>query len=62
MISAMERAFELARSGRCRSVRDVKQALKKEGFGNVEIMELGVGSVPRDLRRACLAAPKPSLT
>jgi transketolase N-terminal domain/subunit len=30
--SALERAFQLAKSGRCASVQDVKRDMKKEGY------------------------------
>ena len=31
----IERAFELARAGSCRSVNDVRQALRREGYEGV---------------------------
>jgi hypothetical protein len=34
--SIIERAFELARSGRCRSIKDVRQKLKDEKFSAVD--------------------------
>jgi hypothetical protein len=30
--SALERAFELARSGRCKSVQEIRTVLKSEGY------------------------------
>lgn len=30
--SSLERAFEMAKSGRCQSVADVRNALKAEGY------------------------------
>lgn len=34
-LSTLERAFQLARSGHCRSVDDVRQALRREGYDAV---------------------------
>lgn len=31
-ITALERAFQLARSGRCRSADEIARALKREGY------------------------------
>jgi hypothetical protein len=31
-VTALERAFELARSGQCRSTDEITQALKQEGY------------------------------
>ncbi len=36
-VSALERAFELARSGRCVSVGHIKQQLKAEGYSTDQI-------------------------
>ncbi len=36
----MERAFELARSGRFKVSKDIDRALKNEGYSNVEIAYL----------------------
>lgn len=54
--SAMERAFELARSGRFKSGRDIDRQLKTEGYDNVQIAFLALGSVRKDLLKACRAA------
>jgi hypothetical protein len=35
--SALERAFELAQSGRCRTIDEVKMALKSEGYSDAQI-------------------------
>lgn len=51
--SAMERAFELARSGRFKVSKDIDRTLKAEGYTNVEIALLGLGSVRKDLLRVC---------
>lgn len=51
--SATERAFELARSGRFRVSKDIDRTLKAEGYNNVEIALIGLGSVRKDLRRVC---------
>jgi hypothetical protein len=54
--SAMERAFELARSGRFKVSRDIDRTLKAEGYNNVEIALLGLASVRKDLQRVCREA------
>jgi hypothetical protein len=36
-VTALERAFELARSGRCASVADIKKQLKSEGYSITQI-------------------------
>ena len=54
--SAMERAFELARSGRFKVSRDIDRTLKAEGYNNVEIALLGLASVRKDLQRVCRQA------
>lgn len=50
--TTIERAYELARSGACRTVGDVKQRLKDEGFERVQDSLYGA-SITRDLRRLC---------
>lgn len=52
----MERAFELARSGRFKVSKDIDRALKNEGYSNVEIAYLILGSVRKDLLRVCREA------
>ncbi|MDQ2893414.1 MAG: hypothetical protein M3R64_10065 [Pseudomonadota bacterium] len=34
-LSTLERALQLARSGKCRSVNDVRQTLRREGYDAV---------------------------
>lgn len=51
--SAIERAFELARSGQFKVGQDIDRTLKAEGYNNVEIAYLTLGSVRKDLMRAC---------
>jgi hypothetical protein len=53
--TTLERAFALARSGRCASVQDIRTALKKERFDNVEA-HLAGPSLGRQLRGLCEAA------
>ena len=36
-ISQLERAFELARSGRCATVADIKRKLREEGYQDDQI-------------------------
>lgn len=55
----LERAFDLARSGRFASVNDIRLALKRERFENVEA-HLAGPSLARQLRGLCAAARPPA--
>jgi hypothetical protein len=57
--TTLERAFALARSGRCTSVQDIRLSLKRERFDNVEA-HLSGPSLSRQLRALCEAARRPS--
>jgi hypothetical protein len=50
--TTLERAFALARSGRCASVQEIRAALKRERFDNVEA-HLSGPSLARQLRALC---------
>lgn len=56
--STLERAFDLARSGTCASVGDIRLALKRERYDQVEA-HLSGHSINRQLR-ALLAEARPS--
>jgi hypothetical protein len=56
-LSTIERAFELARSGSCRSVAEIVMRLKQERHDSVEA-HLAGQSIRRDLRRLCAEAAK----
>lgn len=45
----MERAFQMARSGSCANVQEIRDRLRKEGFSGVESHLSGIG-VRRQLR------------
>jgi hypothetical protein len=51
-ITTLERAFELARSGRFSSVSDIRLALRRERFDQVEA-HLAGSSIARQLRALC---------
>ncbi|HEY0313295.1 MAG TPA: hypothetical protein VGC56_12465 [Allosphingosinicella sp.] len=51
-ITTIERAFELARSGRFASVSDIRLALRRERFDQVEA-HLAGSSIARQLRALC---------
>ena len=51
--TALERAFELARSGECAGVSEVKARLRAEGFGPEQITG---PALSRQLRELCTAA------
>ena len=50
--TTLERAFELARSGSCASVQDIRRRLKSEGYDQVEA-HLSGPSLGKQLRRHC---------
>jgi len=58
MPSTLERAFDLARSGRFASVSDIRLALKRERFDQVEA-HLAGSAIARQLRGLCDAARSP---
>lgn len=55
--TTVERAFELARSGSCASVQDIRRRLKSEGHDQVEA-HLAGPSLGKQLRRLCEDARK----
>jgi hypothetical protein len=53
----LERAFEMARSGRFSSVSDLRKELQKEGFTYIQISaDLNGRAIQRQLRQAIVAA------
>ena len=50
-----ERAFQLARSGACANVRDIKKRLKAEGYERVEAHIAG-STIVAPLVRLCIEA------
>ena len=50
--TTLERAYELAREGRCRTVSDIKQALSVEGFDRIQDSLYGP-TLSADLRKLC---------
>lgn len=52
--TTLERAYELAREGRCRTVGDIKQALSAEGFDRIQDSLYGP-TLSADLRKLCQA-------
>jgi hypothetical protein len=51
--TALERAFELARTGKYANVTDIKAKLKAEGFSDAQVTG---PSLTRQLRELCTAA------
>ena len=49
--STIERAFELARSGTCRTIDDIRRQLSREGFEMVHAHISG-GMITKQLREA----------
>ena len=52
--TAIERAYELAKSGSCRTVGDIKARLQAEGHERVQDRLYG-GSLTSALRKLCIA-------
>jgi hypothetical protein len=50
--TTLERAYELAREGRCRTVSDIKQALSSEGYDRIQDALYGP-KLSADLRKMC---------
>jgi hypothetical protein len=55
----LERAYELARSGQCQGVEDIRNRLKAEGYGGEIQMQMSGRTLRADLRRLCRQAWKP---
>jgi hypothetical protein len=53
--SALERAFQMARSGTCSGVNDIRRRLDREGFANID-SQLDTQAIAKALRRLCDAA------
>lgn len=49
--TTIERAFQIARGGRCRSVVEIGEQLRREGFSDVQA-HLGGFSIRRQLKDA----------
>jgi hypothetical protein len=60
-VTALERAFQLARSGECGTVQVIRERLKREGYSTMQIVGY---SLTRQLRGLIAAAresgPKPT--
>lgn len=54
-LSTVERAYELARSGRCHSVDEIRTTLIREGYEAVQAHLTGP-SIKKDLAALCRAA------
>lgn len=52
--TTLERAYQLAKEGRCGGVGDIKQALNAEGFDRIQDSLYGP-TLNADLRRLCQA-------
>ena len=50
--TTIERAYQLAESGACRTVGDVKSALKTEGYDRIQDALYG-GAITSALRKRC---------
>jgi hypothetical protein len=54
-LSTVERAYELARSGSCRTIEDIRRRLTAERYDSVQA-HLSGASIKRDLIALCKAA------
>jgi virulence-associated protein VapD len=50
--TTLERAYQLAQSGACRTVSDIKQALQTEGYERIQDSLYG-GTITSALRKLC---------
>lgn len=50
--TTLERAYQLAESGACRTVSEVKQALQSEGYERIQDSLYG-GTITAALRKRC---------
>lgn len=55
-MAVIERAFTLARSGRYAQLQDLYKALRKEGFTHLDLTELQLPSIAKQLRGERLRA------
>jgi hypothetical protein len=53
--TTIERAYQLAESGTCRTIADVKRQLQVEGFSNIQDQLFGL-STTKALRDRCKAS------
>jgi hypothetical protein len=57
-LSTIERAYQLARSGNCRTIDDIRRKLTAERYESVQA-HLSGASIKRDLIALCKAAVAP---
>jgi tRNA G26 N,N-dimethylase Trm1 len=55
--TTIERAYQMARSGECRSLEEIAIGLRREGYEAVAA-HLAGASIRRDLRQICAQAAK----
>ena len=53
--SIIERAYQLARSGQCKGMQDIRRQLRVEGYGGPQDELTGLG-IRRHLKRLCAEA------
>jgi hypothetical protein len=53
--SALERAFELARSGRCTSLDDIRRVMRAEGYGTHHLVGPSLARQLKELMQAATA-------
>jgi len=56
--TALERAFQLAKSGICLSVADLKKRLKSEGYATTDIVGMSISKQLRALIAAARNLPR----
>jgi hypothetical protein len=58
-MSLVERAYDLARSGRCSGLVDLRKMLKGEGFSWLELdLALSGARIRKDLRELCVQSSR----
>jgi len=49
-VSVIQRAFELAQSGKLESITDLRKTLRREGFSHLDVVETTFPSVSKQIR------------
>ena len=57
-LTTVERAYQLAKSGECANVTQIKERLKSEGYSDIAGQLYG-SAINGDLRRFCVEARRP---
>ena len=56
LTSTIERSYQLARSGACAGVEDIRRRLRAGGYADATAQVIAVPAMRKDLTRLCLQA------